>query len=96
MRWCRHSCGNDTGFPPRIASQLRAARSSRILSRSVIRSIASRMVDAVAWTRMSRPLRSRLTWAIAGLATAGSAAMVSFTRANSTGSGASLSSERTW
>lgn len=38
--------------------------------------------------------RTRL-WAIAGRSTAGSAAMVSFTRPNSTGSGTSRSSERT-
>ena len=93
--WCRHSCGSGTGFPPRVAAQLRAARSSRIRSRPLIRLTASRMSAPVAWARTSRPFRSRLTWAIAGRSTAGSAAIVSFTRANSTGSEASRSSERT-
>lgn len=81
---------------PRRASQLRAARSSLTLSRRLMRPTASRTVSPAAWTRMIRPSRSTLARAIAGSPTAGSAVIVSVTRANGTGSDASRSSDSTF
>ena len=59
-------------------------------------STASRIVSPAAWARTSRPSRSTLTLATAGRVTAGSAAIVSVTRACKTGSVASRSSESTF
>jgi hypothetical protein len=69
-----------------VSAAQQRARSSRIRSRSPACTMAARMVSSADWTLTSRPFRSTLIWAIAGRSTAGSACIVSFSRANSTGS----------
>ncbi len=55
------------GSPPRTASQCRASRSKRAFNRTASRSMASRVVAAVTWTRTGWPFMITFAWRLSGV-----------------------------